>query len=48
MSGTFLGIEHMSTQKGGNGGSIINMSSLIGNQLISIELCTSAVFYYAM
>ena len=31
MNGTFLGIEHMSTQKGGNGGSIINMSSLAGN-----------------
>ena len=34
MSGTLLGIEHMSTQKGGNGGSIINMSSLAGNQLL--------------
>lgn len=36
MEGTFLGIEYMSTQKGGRGGAIINMASYAG-KFIFIE-----------
>ena len=31
IEGTFLALEHMSTQKGGKGGAIVNVSSFGGN-----------------
>ena len=31
ISGTFLGVEHMSKNKGGIGGVIVNISSAAGN-----------------
>lgn len=34
IEGTYLGIQHMSTKHGGKGGTIINVASLGGEEII--------------